>query len=239
MWARDISFEDPQKNILFDEVLYHLAETDQAGEAIRFWESPVYFIVLGRIGKINEDVQREAVGKDRIPVLRRASGGGTVLQGKGCLNYTLILSKESRKDIRDLKKSYQYILGHIVEALKSTGVEADYFPVSDIALKRNRKKISGNAQKRGRHFIMHHGTVLLDFDLPLIEKYLTMPEDIPEYRQKRGHLDFVSNTGISSRQFKDALKASFGVTQEKKNMSALEEKYLNEFLSAKESLVKV
>ena len=239
MWARDISFKEPQKNILFDEVLYHLAETDQAGEALRFWESPVYFIVLGRIGKMREDVHEQAVGKDRIPVLRRASGGGTVLQGKGCLNYTFILSKESRKEVRDLKKSYHYILGKVVEAFSSIGVETDYFPVSDIALKHNHKKISGNAQKRGRHFIMHHGTVLLDFDLSLIDKYLKMPKDIPEYRQKRGHLDFVTNSGVPSGRFKDALKAAFGVTEEMKNMYALEEKYLNEFLNAKDNFVKV
>jgi hypothetical protein len=66
-----------------------------------------------------------------------------------------------------------------------------------------------------------------------------MPQDIPEYRQQRGHLDFVANAGVPAAAVKGALKAAFEVTQENKNIDALEEKYLNEFLDAKQTLVHV
>ena len=92
MQLRDISFPTPQENITFDDVLLNLAEKHEAGEYLRFWESPSVFVVLGRIGRAEIDVNATNTKTDGIPVLRRSSGGGTVVQGPGCLNYSLILS---------------------------------------------------------------------------------------------------------------------------------------------------
>ena len=100
MVAKDISFETPQENILFDEVLLSLAEQKKSGEVLRFWESDKFFIVLGRTSSPVNDIHISAAVHDKIPVLRRSSGGGTVLQGKGCLNYSLILSKETHPQIQ-------------------------------------------------------------------------------------------------------------------------------------------
>ena len=76
-------------NIDFDEVLLSLAEKHSRGEYLRFWEPSKVFIVLGRIGRAEIDVNLTHVQEDHIPVLRRSSGGGTVLQGPGCLNYNI------------------------------------------------------------------------------------------------------------------------------------------------------
>src|SRR5665213_1107089 len=114
MQFRDISFPTPQENIVFDEVLFNLAEKHEAGEFLRFWESSRIFIVLGRIGNENVDVNADNVQKDSIPVLRRSSGGGTVLQGPGCLNYTLVLSKQKYSELNDLRKSYEWISDKVI-----------------------------------------------------------------------------------------------------------------------------
>jgi lipoate-protein ligase A len=228
--VRDISFDAPEENILYDELLFLLAEEGNAGESLRVLESTRMFIVLGRIGKPEEELNIEAVRQDNIPVVRRASGGGTVLQGKGNLNFSLVLSKE-RPEARDLKRSYQFILGKCVEALGSLGIEAAYYPISDIALVDGQKKISGNAQKRGRNFIMHHGTLLVDLDLALIGKYLAMPRNIPDYRQQRLHQDFVANLGVERTRLKNALVQAFGKTEEQQKLSALEQGRLKELLA--------
>ena len=211
MILKDISFDLPEENILFDEVLLQLAEEGRVEDVLRFWESNRYFIVLGRIGRFEEEINLAQVKADHIPVLRRSSGGGTVLQGPGCLNYSLILSKLNNPEIADLKRSYQYILGKVVNALKSAGIDSTYLPISDIALKDSARKISGNAQKRGRNFILHHGTVLYDFNLSLIEQYLSMPKTMPEYRNKRKHLDFVENARTNSDQINRCLIQEFEV----------------------------
>ena len=213
MFLKDITLSTPQENILYDNVLLELAEQGDAGETLRFWESSKLFIVLGRIGNPAADLDVAKVLADRIPVLRRSSGGGTVLQGKGCLNYTLVLSKD-RPEIRDLRRSYQFICGNIIAALKNCGIDAAFRPLSDIALSQSNKKISGNAQKRSKKFILHHGTLLYQFDLEKIVKYLTMPEDVPEYRQNRSHLDFVANLEISATALKKEITRNFNITQE-------------------------
>src|ERR1700685_4099180 len=109
MQIRDFSFPTPQENIAYDDVLLSLAEKHGAGEFLRFWESPQIFIVMGRISRGEIDVNWTKVQLDKIPVLRRSSGGGTVVQGPGCLNYTLVLSKQKHPELNDLRKSYAWI----------------------------------------------------------------------------------------------------------------------------------
>jgi len=209
MQLRDISFPSPQENIAFDEVLWRLAEKHSRGEYLRFWESSKIFIVLGRIGHAEIDVNSTHAQEDNIPVLRRSSGGGTVLQGPGCLNYTLVLSKQKHPELNDLRQSYQWISAKVIEALSRAGVEAYFRPMSDLAIGADEKKFSGNAQRRGKRTILHHGTILYKFDLALISRYLNMPKDTPPYRKRRPHTDFVTNIPIDPRVFKDHLAKSF------------------------------
>jgi len=229
MQLRDISFPTPAENIAFDEVLLCLAEKHEGGEFLRFWESPKIFIVLGRIGQEKEDVNSVSTQKDNIPVLRRSSGGGTVLQGPGCLNYTLVLSKQKYPVLNDLRKSYQWISAKIIEALRQAGVETYFRPTSDLAVGPSEKKFSGNAQRRGKHYILHHGTILYNFDLTLISRYLNMPAQTPEYRKYRSHTDFVANIPIDPGRFKNYLAQSF-CTSAPQLPSSQELSFLQEFL---------
>ncbi len=222
MRLKDISFDSPEENLNFDDALLHLAEKHEAGEVLRFWESPTYFIVLGRIGKEEEDVDLACVQADGIAVLRRSSGGGTVVQGKGCLNYTLVLSKQNYPQLNDLRRSYAWISEKVIEALGQLGVEACFRPISDLATGKDEQKFSGNAQKRGKNYILHHGTILYDFDLSLISRYLKIPKDIPEYRKARPHTDFVTNVPINPSRFKQALAQAFDLGVEPQPLTALE-----------------
>ena len=182
---------------------------------------------------MQDDVKLEGTNSDNIPILRRSSGGGTVLQGKGCLNYSLILSKKSDPHIADLRKSYQVILGKVIEALQRIGIESKFCPTSDIALTENNKKISGNAQKRSKKFILHHGTILYDFDLKKIERYLKIPKNIPEYRQGRSHLDFVTNISVSADDIKNTFKHIFQVEHQEDQLNDKEQDCLQLFLNTK------
>ncbi|MBF0504722.1 MAG: lipoate--protein ligase family protein [Candidatus Omnitrophica bacterium] len=229
MQRRDISFPTPAENIAFDEVLLHLAEKNEGCEFLRFWESSKIFIVLGRIGQQESEVNAIMAQRDNIPVLRRSSGGGTVVQGPGCLNYTLVLSKQKHPVLNDLRKSYQWISAKIIEALRGAGVESYFRPTSDLATGPGEKKFSGNAQRRGRQYILHHGTILYNFDLTLISRYLNMPTDIPEYRKYRAHTDFVTNIPLDPGRFKTHLAQIFDAS-ESQLPSAQELSFLKEFL---------
>ena len=82
----DYSFDDGARNLALDEVL--LREADELGEILRFWESPEPFVVLGLTQKIRDEVELERCAELNVPVMRRCSAGGCVVQGPGCINFT-------------------------------------------------------------------------------------------------------------------------------------------------------
>ncbi len=226
MIRNDVSFLTPEENLCFDDVLLLLAEQGQGGETLRFWEPSCYFIVLGKTSKAQEDISFSHVQKDHIPVLRRSSAGGTVLQGKGCLNFSLILSKNRHPALSDINASYSFILGKVKEAIESFHLECELYPPCDLALKKESRKFSGNAQKRGRHFILHHGTLLYNLDLSLVEKYLLFPKKTPPYRKERSHSDFLVNVPVCACSLKDRIAECFDVDRREHSLLPLQNEQL-------------
>ena len=75
MIVKDISFFSAQENIFYDQALLQEAEDGISGEILRLWEGKKFFIVLGRVSKLEEDVMIDRVKRDGIEIVRRASGG--------------------------------------------------------------------------------------------------------------------------------------------------------------------
>lgn len=230
MRVKDITFSTPAENLLFDDVLLALAEAGEAAEGmLRFWESDAPFIVLGRSGVAERELQLDAVGFSGIPVLRRSSGGGTVVQGKGCLNYALVLPKTLDRRLADVRDSYRWISEKVLGVLREGGVDAVFQPISDLALADGQKKFSGNAQRRARSFILHHGTLLYRFNLAQIARLLAMPLDVPPYRQGRGHLEFVTNIDLDPAIFKKGLIRVLGGAPPETTLNVQEAQMLARF----------
>jgi lipoate---protein ligase len=201
----DLSFENPASNLACDEALLEVFESGQiSGSLLRVWESSRYFIVLGHSNRLHNEVNLSTATTDGIAVLRRISGGGTVVQGPGCLNYSLFLDCGAHR-IRTINEGFRYVLErhrHAIEKL--IHVEARIEGTSDLTIAG--RKFSGNAQYRKARYVLLHGTFLLDFDLSLIERYLYMPAQQPVYRRARPHLEFVANLSVASGSVRDRLR---------------------------------
>ena len=78
---------------------------------------------------------------------------------------------------------------------------------SDLAI--DAVKFSGNAQQRKSRSILHHGTLLYDFDLPKVPYYLQPPERMPAYRAGRPHEAFVRNIPTSREEITARLAIAF------------------------------
>lgn len=198
----DYTHPDPATNLALDEALLVAAEAGTGGEVLRLWELPTYAVVVGSGGSVSIDVNLGACEADGVPVLRRASGGGTVLLGPGCLCFSLVLGYAHAPALNDIRASNRYILARVVNALQplaSAAVEG----TSDLAV--SGVKFSGNAQQRKRDFFLHHGTLLCGFDLALVAKYLNAPERQPEYRRDRPHAEFVANLPATVEEVKGLL----------------------------------
>ena len=219
MHSLDLTFDHAGHNLACDEALLDLCEDHSNGEILRFWEPQQHFVVLGYSNKTGAEVAITSCRAEGIPVLRRPSGGGAVLQGPGCLNYSLILDTQAQPELKNLTQTNTFVLERHRQALNpllhntrnfschserqdDTGIQVR--GISDLAL--GGLKVSGNAQRRRRRYILFHGTFLLaDFDLALIPRYLAMPSRQPDYRKNRAHQDFVTRLPLSAAQIKQAL----------------------------------
>lgn len=205
----DLTFVDPASNLACDEALLELCESKDEDGLLRLWEPTRYFVVVGYSNKVATEVNVSACEAKSIPILRRFSGGGAVLQGPGCLNYTLAVKHERLEIPADLTASYRFVLGRHLKYLIGQSSEAIQIQgISDLAL--DGRKFSGNAQHRRRLCSLFHGTFLLDFDLGLIETCLRMPSKQPAYRQGRSHKAFLCNLSIAPEYIRGALKQGWG-----------------------------
>src|SRR5688572_16807135 len=106
----DLTLSTPEENLGFDEALLEALENGSGEETLRFWEPAHYFVVAGYSNEINREVNRVACRGDRVPILRRISGGGTVLLGPGCLVYALALAIPERPELRTIGDTNRFVM---------------------------------------------------------------------------------------------------------------------------------
>ena len=191
-------FDSTLENLALEELLLRFCEQGVQESSLHFWESKSHAVVLGYGNKVNKEVQVQRCDSDGISIFRRSSGGGCVLQGPGCLNYSLVLSLAEFPQLNQIQNTNIYVMTQMQRALALLGV--DIRGCSDLVLRATHKKFSGNAQKRLSKALLFHGTFLYDFDLSLIPTYLSHPSKEPDYRQGRSHLDFVQNIPLSGEE---------------------------------------
>ena len=214
----DLTLATPAENLALDEALLLEAEeqctcalnslTGCPAEVLRFWESPSYFVVLGAGSRLAQEALLDACQRDNVPVLRRDSGGGTVLQGPGCLNFSLILDTRTRPECADIASTNQYVLSRILSQILLLWPTAQWKGTSDLTF--GDRKFCGTAQRRKRCHILFHGCLLYNFDTERLSRYLKHPPKEPEYRGHRPHQKFVTNFPASASQLRSLIANAWG-----------------------------
>ena len=204
----DLTLPSPAENLALDEALLDELEEDGGDPVLRLWESDCHFVVLGRGSRLDDDVHVDACMQDGVQVLRRASGGGTVLQGPGCLSYALVLPFALHPDLRNIRGTNHFVLQRIAAALHRWEPAIVFQGVSDLAI--GGMKISGNAQRRCRKSLLFHGTILYAMQSDLVARYLKEPPRQPEYREKRRHTAFLRTIDALPQQLKQAIAGVWG-----------------------------
>lgn len=208
----DLTLPTPAANLALDEALLDALETGQGGEVLRFWESPEPFVVVGYANSLATEVNLAACAAKNIPVLRWCSGGGTVVQGPGCLNYSLIVRVTDGPPFDSVPATNRFVMDRhrgVFANLLCARVEVQGH--TDLA--REGVKFSGNAQRRKKHALLFHGTFLLGFDLALVSELLPMPSQQPDYRRDRTHADFVGNLPLARADVIAAVSAAWGAEE--------------------------
>jgi lipoate-protein ligase A len=142
-------------------------------------------IILGISGKIDQLVNPEAMKASPLPLIRRFSGGGTVVVDENTLFVTFLCQNASlpvlpypEKIMRWTEKIYSPLFQEMGFHL----VENDYC-LHD-------RKCGGNAQYITKDRCLHHSSFLWDFKKSRMD-YLQLPSRRPDYRENRKHEDFL------------------------------------------------
>ena len=165
--------------------------------ALRFWELPTPAVVLGAGGSVAIDVNVAACEADGVPILRRASGGGTVLLGPGCLCFSLVLSYDSAPGLDDIRASNRYVLQRIARALQPIAA-TQFEGTSDLAVDgvkgfRQRPTAEANTLLASRHTSVR-------IRPGAFGQYLNVPERQPDYRRDRPHAEFADQSLHNDRR---------------------------------------
>ncbi|MBB72982.1 MAG: lipoate-protein ligase A related protein [Planctomycetaceae bacterium] len=213
MQLLDLTLESPAANLALDEaLLLRAAEPGMAGEVLRLWESTVPAIILGRSSRCDQEVDLSACQQRGIPVLRRCSGGASVVIGPGCLMYSLIVHYERQPQLRSITTAHDYVLDPLRRALSSLIPMVQRDGTSDLTL--NGYKFSGNSLKCTSQSVLYHGTLLYDFPLSWISDLLLPAPRQPAYRESRDHANFVTNFPASRETLRHVLKNAWSADHE-------------------------
>lgn len=197
-------------NLALDEALLDAAEAGElSGEVLRLWEMPSDCVVLGRSSDPGVEVNLSGCRDAGVPVLRRPSGGGTILAGPGCLMYSLVLDVQTRPQLAAIDQAHEFVLQQMSNVMASLGHEIRSLGTSDLALRHGGSepwlKFSGNAMRMKRNHLLYHGTLLYDFDLAKIAHLLATPTRTPDYREDRDHQQFVTNLDVDRASLRELL----------------------------------
>ncbi len=185
------------ENLAIDYASAHLAG-ETGLRLLRFWWGGPPAVVMGSSERPEQVIDADACGRLGVDVLKRSTGGGSVLQTKDVLNYSLVTPAPVSLDPRP---GFRRGVELVCAILGAFGVVGRQEGTSDVAV--GDRKISGNAQARRWKAVLVHGTLLVDFDCDLADAVLKHPPRQPAYRQRRAHRDFLitlRSLGVHTRR---------------------------------------
>ncbi|NHI82755.1 MAG: lipoate--protein ligase family protein [Candidatus Thorarchaeota archaeon] len=168
------------RNLAIEEALARVnVESKKKMNTLRFWRTDSA-VVLGRFQCLHKETNIRFCEAHKIAIARRFTGGGTVYQDKGNLNFSICADRREDYAKGTLPELYKSFVGCIAEALQKIGVPAEFDEYRS-CIRIDGKKITGTAGwiKQGIAFI--HGTLLIDSNIDILLQCLDAPEKQPVY----------------------------------------------------------
>lgn len=233
----DLKVNDAYTNMATDEALTK-SKGEGGVDTLRFYRWNPSAVTLGYFQSVEDEVDLNALKRYGIALNRRISGGGAVLNSaEGEITYSIVLDGEDPRISDDPTESYRYLCHGIIEGLANLGIEADFKPINDIIV--GPKKISGNAQIRRYGAVLHHGTILVDFDAKQMFSVLKISDTkisdklIQQANERVTTIRQVLNRKVSFEEVRAAMEKGFakalGVELVKGELSPYEEELVGEF----------
>ena len=151
---------DPYENLALEEALLHRVG---AGELILYLWQNERTVVIGKNQNPWKECRTALLAEEGGHLARRLSGGGAVFHDHGNLNFTFL--------VRETDYDVSRQLSVIETACRSLGIPAQRSGRNDLLA--DGRKFSGNAFYKHEGRCYHHGTLMVDVDTALVQRYLS------------------------------------------------------------------
>ncbi|RLV96620.1 putative lipoate-protein ligase A [Spathaspora sp. JA1] len=194
---------DPYLNLALEQHIYNqMPKPDEVtintNRVLFYVNSPC--VVIGKNQNPWKEVNLPLLNLLGIPLLRRYSGGGTVVHDFGNVNFSFMTTKEKFDRLK--------FSNTVVEAINSIPGLTKNVMVNDrgdIITTEGGFKVSGSAYKLSRGKSYHHGTMLLNSNLKVLSKLLSRDESklgiVEALNVINSVKSKVTNLSIESRDF--------------------------------------
>ena len=166
----DTNYQSPFLNMALEEALLRTCKSGDFVPTIRFWTNCAA-AVIGRFQDVSIEVDTKLCHREKISIVRRFTGGGTVYHDEGNLNLTILNEKY---DMGLEAVQLQYI-SVVKEALSRLSIESTICPPNSLMV--SGRKISGSASAVSRGFILWHASLLISTDLEKLQRVLSPGKD--------------------------------------------------------------
>ena len=195
-----------------DEVLLDAVAGGRRPPLLRFWGWTQPALVLGSNQSVSNEVDEAAASRRGFTVVRRLSGGGTMLAEPGRTITWSVVTPAAPLAALSFRESFAFLDRWAVETLRELGVDAGYRPVNDIVSPAG--KIAGAAQARRRGAVLHHVTMAYSMDPGLLTELIRIGRPSLSERGVRSAEKQVSPLDtlldLSREQVVEALAAASG-----------------------------
>ena len=156
---------DPVWNLAMEEIMFsELA----AGSCRLFVYRNSDSVICGRFQNPWLEADTNWLAEQDVPLVRRASGGGTVWHDTGNWNFSFMMDRDGFDQ--------QANLGFLGRCLEKLGFPVSITGRGDLFL--DGRKVSGNAMVKKSDRVLHHASLLVDSDLARLRRSLRL--EIPQ-----------------------------------------------------------
>lgn len=172
-----------EKNMQIDNDLLEFAIKNQISEPVfRLYGWSPACISLGR-NQSDEFLNKDFLKSKNIDIVRRLTGGRAILHDKE-LTYSYICPISSLKNGESVVNSYKEISQFLIDGFKKLDIKLEFSSTekphtkfdycmslsTGADLSFEGKKLIGSAQFRKEGYVLQHGSILFEYDKPLIEE---------------------------------------------------------------------
>jgi len=156
----DLEPADPPFGLALDEAVFDVAREGGQG-CVRLWVNH-RAVIVGRSQRLESEVDLGRARREGFLVLRRISGGGTVVHYPGNLNVSVITAART---VGSVEMTFARIGGAVARGISALSAPVE---ASGNRLIASGRKVGGAAQARRGGAVLYHTTVLVaPADLPL------------------------------------------------------------------------